>query len=165
MSVAGRFNNIYLNTGTYPIPVWSRLIRIADVKIPKGRPTSRRAYRGVNSAKTVTGYLDFSITCRLENKAAHLTHAQAATLEDSLLNETVLDIIAVNAPLIVPTGNVLIGKNAVGLRGHFVVTKFDRDEPEEDGTSTDLQFNEVYYEVSDVLKEVISFTQVIAAAS
>jgi hypothetical protein len=156
---------MYINTGTYAVPVWTKLERISDVKLPKSRPSSRRAYRGLNSSKNVTGYLDFGISFKYEHKKVGQIHAAYDLLQDSLLNDTPLDCLNVNAPLVVPTDHPLAGEDAVGFRGYYNVVKLDRDEADEDGTTSDVELKEVYEEVSGVPKEVVAFSQEITEAA
>jgi hypothetical protein len=122
-------------------------------------------YRGAKNKKKVTGYMEYGVTFKYQVKKAGLADTVLAKLEDSFLNETVIDCIWLNQPLTAPTGSAAIGTAAKGVRGPFVVSKFDLDEADEDGVSYDVELVEVDHEESGNLVEVAAFSQNVVAAT
>lgn len=157
MSAAGRRAVGYYNSGTYTTPVWVEFKRISEVKRPMNRATSDRMYRGAKNKKKVAGYIEFSITFKYQRKKAGLADTVYDKLLDSFVNETVLDCIFVDQPLTVATGGQA-STNAVGLRGPYVVSKFDLDEADEEGRSHDVELVEVDHEESGNLVETVAFS-------
>lgn len=162
MSAAGRRAVGYYNSGTFASPTWVEFKRISDVKLPRSRSTSDRMFRGAKNKKKVAGYLDFGVTFKYHIKKAGSTDTVAAKLQDSFINETVLDCIWVDQPLIAPVGSSLIGTSSNGFRGPYFVSKFDRDEADEDGMTYDVELSEADDEQSGNVFETIAFTATVA---
>lgn len=164
MSAAGRRAWGAYNSGTYTTPVWVAFNRISEVERPSSRSTSDRMYRGAKNKKKVTGYMEYGITFKYAVKKAGVADTVLAKLEDSFINETVLDCIWLDQPLVVAIGNPAIGQTAKGIRGPYVVAKFDRSEADEDGVSYDVELVEVDHEESSVLVETVAFSGTVASA-
>ncbi len=107
---AGRLRALYYNSATYSSPTWVLLGRISDVNISRARGTGDRKYRSAKTAKKVGGYLEYGITFKYSVKRATIaapSDTVADKLEDSLINETTLDICALNA--VIATGTTRKG--------------------------------------------------------
>ncbi|QDV26935.1 hypothetical protein [Aureliella helgolandensis] len=135
----GRTCKAYVNIGgTLATPTWVEMKRISNVARPKGRGTSDRMYRGAKNKKKVTGYREFGFSFTYvparAGSAAATADTVITTLEDSLDNETILDVCFMDAAV---TGD------AVGVRGYVQVSKFDRKEDDEDSVTYDVELVEV----------------------
>ena len=135
---AGRLRALYYNSAAFASPTWVLFGRISDVNISRSRATGDRKYRSAKTAKKVTGYMEYGISFKYSVKKATptVTDTVADKLEDSFLNETVLDICALN-------GVIAAGTTRKGIRGPFVVTKFDVSEGDEDEVTYDVELAEV----------------------
>src|SRR6056297_439625 len=51
----------YLNTGTYDVPVWSRISRVGDVTLPSERGTTGFATKESDQKKYLAGVQDRSV--------------------------------------------------------------------------------------------------------
>jgi hypothetical protein len=158
MSAAGRRAWGAYNSGTYAAPTWVAFGRISEVSRPQSRSTSDRMFRGAKNKKKVTGYMEFGVTFKYHAKKAGATDTVLAKLEDSFINESVLDCIWLDQPLVAPSGSSAIGTTAKGIRGPYVVAKFDRDEADEDGVSYDVELVEVDHEEASALVETVAFS-------
>lgn len=161
---AGRKCWAAYNSGTYASPVWVTLSRITEVKRSQSRGTGERMYRGAANKKTITGYMEYKMSFKYQAKRAGLADTVFDALNASFLNETKLDVLFLDQPLTVPTGNAAIGTSAKGVRGPYVVTKFDRDESDEDGVSFDVELAEIEDEQSGALVETVPYTGTVAGA-
>jgi hypothetical protein len=135
----GRTCKAYVNIGgTLALPTFVEMKRLSNVQRPQGRSTSDRMFRGAKNKKKVAGYLEYSFSFSyIAAKAGSLADAADtvfAALEDSLLNETSLDVCFMDRPI---TGD------AVGVRGYVQCTKFDRKEDDEDSITYDVELVEV----------------------
>lgn len=135
---AGRLRALYYNSASYASPTWVLMTRISDVNIARGKGTGDRAYRGAKTKKKVTGYLEYGITFKYAVKKGTptVTDTLADKLEDSYINDTILDIAALNAV-------IGAGTTRKGIRGPYVVTKFDMNEGDEDSVTYDVELVEV----------------------
>jgi hypothetical protein len=147
---AGRKCTLNYNTGTYGTPVWSQLRRVSDVKLANSRGTSERMYRGAANKKTVTGYRSYSISFTYAVKDVGMASDTVLTaLLDSFNNDTTMDIAMLDRPA---------GSNATGIRGPFVVSQMDRNEPDEDGVTYDVVLSEIDAEQAGTLWEAAPYT-------
>lgn len=146
----GRKAKAYYNTGTYGTPVWTEIKRGTDWKRPQSRSTSDIKYRGANNVKTAQGYRKYEVSFTYRVKRQGLADTVLAALQASFDAETTLDVVLVDRA-IATTG-------AYGIRGPFVVSKFDRNEPDEDGISYDVMLSEVDDEQAGALVEVAPYT-------
>lgn len=122
----GRKCSMNVNTGTYGTPIWSALGRISSPKINLGRPTSRKTYRESRNSKNVTGMLDVGFTFTYIVKGTGVADTILDMLYDSLYNDTVLDMAALDKTS--ATG-------AKGIRGPFLVSQLNKTEDDEDAVS------------------------------
>lgn len=144
---AGRTCTWNYNTGTFGSPTWVAIGRASSPSRTQGRPTSRKTYREANSSKNVTGLLDFEISGQYVQKNAGTADTVFDALEDSLLNDTVMDICMLDGPA-ATTGST-------GIRGPFVVSQLDKSEDDEDAVVYDVTQVEVE---DDTITEVASYT-------
>ncbi len=136
---AGRLRALYLNTAVstpFATPTWSLVSRISDVQRTRARPTSDRAYRGANNKKKILGYKEYGFSLKYHVKKAGATDTIADKLEDSFVNETVLDVCFMN-------GKFDAGTTRKGERGPVVVSKMDISEADEEGVTYDIELVEV----------------------
>lgn len=141
----GRTCKAYVNIGgTLTTPTWVEMKRISNVSRPQSRSTSDRMFRGAKNKKKVAGYLEmgfsFSYIAAKAGSAAETADTVFAALEDSLLNETQLDVCFMDRPV---TGD------AIGVRGYVQCFKFDRKEDDEDSITYDVELGEVEAEDGD----------------
>lgn len=150
----GRTCKAYVNIGgTLATPTFIEMKRISNVTRPRSRGTGDRMYRGAKNKKKVTGYLEngfaFTYIPAKAGSAAETADTVLAALEDSLLNETSLDVCFMDRAI---TGD------AVGVRGYVQVSKFDRKEDDEDSISYDVELVEVEeYDLSGNLVEIAAY--------
>lgn len=144
---AGRTCTLNYNTGTYGSPTWVHIGRVSSPSRTQGRPTSRKTYREANNSKNVTGLIDNEISGQYVQKNAGQADTILDALEDSLLNDTVLDIAMLDGPA-ATTGST-------GIRGPFVVSQLDKSEDDEDAVVFDFTLVEVE---DDTIAETTSYT-------
>lgn len=145
---AGRKRAAFYNSATYGSPTWVQFARITEVTRPQSRSTSDRMYRGAKNKKKATGYIERSFAFKYIPKKAGTTDTVLDKLEDSFVNETVLDVCFM-------TGTFDTGTTRVGVRGPFVVSKFDLNEPDEEGVSYDVELVEVE---DDTIPESVAYS-------
>lgn len=151
---AGRLRTLYLNTAVstpYATPTWTLVSRISDVSRSRSRSTNDRAYRGAENKKKVTGYKEYGFSFKYHVKKAGATDTILDKLEDSFVNETVLDVCFLN-------GVIASGTTRVGERGPVVVTKCDISENDEEGVTMDIELAEVEDEQGGSLFEFGAYT-------
>lgn len=131
---AGRTCSANYNTGTFGIPVWTKLGRISSPKRTQGRAANGRTYRDAANKQNVLGVKEYgySFTYIVGNLADTDTVLDA--LQDSFDNETVLDIAILDRAA---------GTGAKGIRGPFQVSQLDRMEDDEDAVTYDVTIVEV----------------------
>lgn len=133
---SGRLCAAYYNSATYATPTWVLIGRISDVSRSRSRATSDRMYRSAKTKKKVTGYMEYGFSFKYHCKKAGGTDTVLDKLEDSFLNETVLDVAFLN-------GKIAAGTTRTGERGPVVVSKMDRTESDEEGVTYDIELVEV----------------------
>lgn len=136
---AGRLRAAYYNSATYSSPTWVYIGRISDVTRSRSRSTSDRMYRAAKTKKKVTGYLEYGFSFKYHVKKSGSTPATDTVLdklEDSFLNETVIDVCFLN-------GKIATGTTRAGERGPIVVSKLDIAESDEEGVTYDVELVEV----------------------
>lgn len=152
MSFHTGLNNakLYLNTGTYAVPVWTEIKRVSDVTISTSKNTSTVVTRESPNQKTVLGSLIFQISGNYVEKISADTVLAAfrTSLYGSTPDTTKLDIAAMNQP---------IAGGAIGIRGYWALTQFDRNEGIEDVVSRSFTLDEIDMEESSVVVNVASF--------
>ena len=124
----------YKASGTYASPTWAELKRIGDVTIGGEKATSDLAIRETPNDKVSVGGLKFPISFTYYKRRAVADTIFAALLA-SFMNNTVMDIAAMDQAI------ATIG--ATGLRGPYVVTKFERGEPINDSVAYAVELQEV----------------------
>lgn len=146
---AGRKRAVYYRSGgTFASPTWTYVGRISDVQRGRERATNDRMYRGAKNVKSITGYMKRSFSFKYHVKAAGATDTILDALEDSFLNDTVLDVCFMN-------GKFDTGTTRTGERGPVVVSKCDISESDEDGVTYDVELVEVE---DDVITEFAAFS-------
>jgi hypothetical protein len=148
---AGRLRAAYYNSATFGSPTWVLIDRISDVSRSRSRGTSDRKYRAASNSKKVTGYLEYGFSFKYHVKKAVLSDTVLDKLEDSFLNETVLDFCFLN-------GKIASGTTRKGERGPVVVSKLDISEADEDGVTYDVELVETEDEQSGALNEFKAYT-------
>lgn len=124
----------YRSGGSYASPTWSEIKRIGDVTVGHEKSTSDLAIRETPNDKVSVGGLKFPISFTYYKRRAVSDTIHAALLA-SFLNNTVLDIAAMDQAI------ATVG--ATGLRGPYVVTKFERGEPVNDSVAYAVEMQEV----------------------
>jgi hypothetical protein len=152
---AGRTCKAFVQIGgTFATPTWVEMRRISNVQRPKSRGTSDRMFRGARHKFKVAGYLEygwtFTYTPAKAGSAAATADTVLTALENSLENETVLDVIFIDRALV--TG-------AKGVRASVQCTKMDRKEDDEDSVTFDVELVLVEDEdTGGALREPIAYT-------
>ncbi|MGN6543779.1 MAG: hypothetical protein ACTHK7_01935 [Aureliella sp.] len=123
----------YRSGGTYALPTWSLIERIGDVTLGAEKSTSDLAIRETPNDKSSFGGLKFPISFTYYKRNL-VEDVVFTALQDSFLNNTPLDIAAVDQAI------ATVG--AAGFRGPYVVSKFERSEPVNDSISYSVELLE-----------------------
>ncbi len=115
---AGRLRALYYNSASFACAYLGPDESYQRRENRREKGTSDRKYRGAKTVKSVTGYLKYGISFKYFVKKATpaVTDTLADKLEDSFLNDTIIDLAALNAA-------IASGTTRKGIRGPFVVTK------------------------------------------
>lgn len=132
--VIGMNGKLYRNTGAYGSPVWNEIPNVKDVKVTLDPDTASAATRNNNgyNAKAAT----------LKNLAYEFemvwdpTDADMIAIRDAFLNNTTLDVVALDG------GSGVSGSQ--GPRAICMVTKFGRDEPLSDFMKVPVMLEPTY---------------------
>lgn len=146
----GRLAKLYLNTGTYAVPVWSEICRISDVTIGQSRNTATVVTRCSGNQKTVIGSKVFQISftyLEILGVDTILGALRTSSLADTPATQK-LDIAAVNLPI------ATVG--STGIRGMFGVTNFERSEGSDDVVSRAVTLDEIDWQetIDTVLTDI-----------
>lgn len=143
---AGKTCKAYVNIGgTLTTPTWVEMKRISNVNRPKSRSKSDRMFRGAKNKKKVGGYLEYAFsfvyTPAKAGSGAETADTVIVALEDSLDNETVLDVCFMDRDV--------TEDGATGVRGPVQCFKLDRKEEDESSITYDVELDEVEEEDGD----------------
>jgi hypothetical protein len=130
-----RLSKLYLNAGTYASPTWSRVDKVEDVDIDMGKDASELNTRETPNTKTLGGGQK-----KIGIKFSYFpvdgqTDAIFNKLEQSYWQDTCIDIAAM------PSAGIAVA-GTKGIRGPFLVTKFDRKEPAKGPVKYDCELQE-----------------------
>lgn len=137
--MAGKDWPIYVNTGTYGSPTWTRMCRVSDVNISQSKSTNDVMMHCSPNKKAVIGYKKHSATFKYVVKKvlpAGVTDTMFDRLQDSYDNDTVIDIAFLN-------GVIAASTTRQGERGPVIVTKLDRSQADEEAVTYDVEVHEV----------------------
>jgi hypothetical protein len=130
----GSKQKLYMNpAGTYASPTWVLMAKVGDVDITMGKATSDVDTRETPNTKTVAGNKKLGITFNYFRVDSH-TDAVFNALAASYFDDTVLDMAAMEI--------AIATAGAKGIRGPFVVTKFDRKEAVNEATRYEVELAE-----------------------
>jgi hypothetical protein len=147
----GRKCKAYLNTGTYASKTWTEIKRMTDTKRPQSRSSSEFKMRGFQTIVAATGYKKYGVTFKYQTKSpAGTADTIEAALQTAYDNDADIEIAMVDRPI------ATVG--AKGTSGFFRVTKFDRDEADEDNVSYDVELMPADHEESGTPVEVGPYT-------
>lgn len=121
----------YINTGTYALPVWSRLKRVGDVDLPNNRSANSFKFKGSENAKTLVGVKErgISFTYTRTKQADPVYTALKAGYDAG--NDGCVDMLVLDGPA------ATIGSK--GHRGPYLVVKFDEKNPHETECTTEVE--------------------------
>lgn len=119
MSKIGADCRLYRNTGTYDAPVWNQIELVKDLtqNLEKGdADVSNRGSGGwrVRVGTLKDGNLEFDLVWQSGD-------ADFEALRDAFLNNTLIDLVALDGPITTP--------GTQGLRAEMSVLSFTREEP------------------------------------
>ena len=131
----GRLAYLYLNTGTYDVPIWTAVKKIGDVDIDDAAATNDRDTRESGNTKTTVGNSKFGIKFGYEHKRG-ITDPVYTLLMKSRRTKCNLDTLALS--------DKVETEGAEGIRGPFVVTVSNRAEPINDAVEVSFEMYEGY---------------------
>jgi hypothetical protein len=147
--MAGKNCKAFLNTGTFTTKTFLEGKRISGVKLPKSRGSSDFKMRGNSGTVTALGYNQRSATFRYELKAPGATDSFFTALQAADEAGTDIEIYFMRGPM--TTG-------MKGIGGFWVVTKFDKDEADEENEFYDVELKPADHEESGTTVEVGLYT-------
>jgi hypothetical protein len=148
--MAGKNCKGYINTATYASKTWAEMKRITDVKLPRSRGSSDYMMRGNEGEVTVVGYTKRAVTFKYHMKPGEVADTVFAALETAFNTGADIECAFMNKAI------ATVG--AKGVSGFFVVTKFDRDEADEENPSVDVELKPADHEESGTPVEVAPYT-------
>jgi len=116
------------NTASYDTPTWNALSKTRDVEIPGGRNMGENTSRAFDMVSVTPGPKKITLSTELVYKAGD---TDLAALQTAFDNATVVDLCWVDEPG---------GAGAVGHRGDFYISKWDRKEPLEGSVMISVTF-------------------------
>lgn len=147
--MSGKDCKVFLNTGTYTTKTWLEGKRISDVKLPKSRGSSDFKMRGNAGEVTALGYNKRSATFKYQLKKAGYTDTFFAALQAADEAGTDIEVAFMRGAMATGTK---------GIAGFWVVTKFDKDESDEENESYDVELKPADHEETGTVVEVGLYT-------
>ncbi len=147
--MAGKDCKAYVNTGTYSAKTWAEMKRASDFKLPNSRGSSDYKMRGYNGEVTSLGYTKRAVTFKYQMKKPGLADAVFTALETAYNTSADIECAFMDRPI------ATVGSK--GIAGFFVVTKFDRDESDEDNPSVDIELKPADHEEAGAAVEVAPY--------
>jgi hypothetical protein len=150
MGQSGKDCKGFVNTGTFASKTWVEIRRGTEFKIPQSRGSSDFRMRGNVGVVTTVGYIARSVTFKYHRKAPGQTDTVFAALQTAFLAGANIECAFMDRPI------ATVG--ATGVAGFFVITKFDRNEDDEDNVNVDVEMKPADHEESGTPVEVAPFT-------
>lgn len=131
---AGLDSELYIRVGgTRAAPVWLRLARVGDVTIGGEKNSAAFSSRESPTEKNTFGTLKIPLSLTYYRRQ-RFVDAVYNLLSDSHLNNTELDICAMDRPI--------AESGSLGIRGTYIVSKLERGEPINDTVSYSVELLE-----------------------
>lgn len=142
--LTGREAKTYRNAGTHASPTAVLIDFIENLQLNLPKDKAELKDRSSKWKKKKGGHREASISFKY-NYRKHTTDTNFAAFQDSFLNDTPIEIIALD--------DLITESGAKGFRGYFEVFQFDRKEDAGDIVSYDVGMDLTYKEESSTVVE------------